>query len=81
MGKYVCYEDYARLKDEVDNLDSALQEGGELVVKMSDKISSLKAEIQRLTDEVGLMNQLWQKYLTPEIRKAMVNEAKKGGQS
>lgn len=40
-----------KLKAEVCNLNSALQEGGELVVKMSDKISSLKAEVERLKAE------------------------------
>jgi len=38
--------------------------------------AALKAENERLADEVGLMNQLFEKHLTPEIRKAIVNAAK-----
>jgi cell division protein FtsB len=47
-------------------------------VRAETEAKRLKAEVERLTDEVGLMNQLWNKYLTPEIRKAMVKEAKEG---
>lgn len=35
-------------------------------------------EYERLADEVALMKQLFEKHLTPEIRKAIVKEAKKG---
>jgi cell division protein FtsB len=72
-GEYVLYEDYARLKAECQARQA---ENSVLAVECD----SLKAEVERLTDEVGLINQLWEKYLTPEIRKAIVNAAKKGGQ-
>ena len=43
------------------------------------EIVRLKMEVERLADEIGLMKQLFEKYLTPEIRKAMVKKAKKQG--
>ena len=54
--------DLVRYKEMCDELDA--------------ECTRLKAEVERLTDKVGLMNQLWDKYLTPEIRKAMVKAAK-----
>jgi hypothetical protein len=78
-GDLVLYVDYLRLLIEVDELKSqpdpltAYLYAAELA---KDDIKRLKAENERLTNEVGLMNQLFEKHLTPEIRKAMVNAAK-----
>ena len=38
----------------------------------------LKAQNERLLDEIALMNQMFQKHLTPQIRKAIVDAAKDG---
>lgn len=38
--------------------------------------NNLQAENERLKDELGLMHQMFEKHLTPEIRKAIVNAAK-----
>jgi hypothetical protein len=78
-GDLVLYVDYLRLLIEVDELKSqpdsltAYLYAAELA---KDDIKRLKAKVERLTNEVGLMNQLFEKHLTPEIRKALVNSAK-----
>jgi hypothetical protein len=46
-------------------------------INLDSEVTRLKAEIECLKDEVGLMNQLWEKHLTPKIRKAMVEACKK----
>ena len=89
-GEFVRWEDYARLKAEAERyrLDSLRVDVGELHAQFNRALfnqtvsenTRLKAEVNRLADEVGLMNQLWEMYLTPEIRKAMVKAVKKGGQ-
>jgi SMC interacting uncharacterized protein involved in chromosome segregation len=40
------------------------------------EFDKLQAENERLKDELGLMHQMFEKHLTPEIRKAIINAAK-----
>ena len=85
MAKFIPVEpekwaEMVKAQAEVARLEALTSEMDKTINASQAECRRLKAEVERLADEVGLMNQLWQKYLTPEIRKAMVKEAKKGGQ-
>ena len=68
----------ARLKTEVQHLmifcNSTLIPSKELQAENA----RLKAEVERLRDELGLMHQMFENHLTPQIRKAIVLAAKEG---
>lgn len=51
----VPYADYDRLFAENSRLKASLEKSDNLVVKMSDKISSLKAQVERLTADLNKM--------------------------
>jgi len=72
-----------RMKDENARLQASLEKSDNLVVKMSDKISSLKAEVERLTKAGDAMLSEWSSGDEKDAKnflKALViwNAAKKG---
>jgi cell division protein FtsB len=69
-GDWVGVADYNHLKAECQARQA---ENSVLAVECD----SLKAEVERLTEELTLAKQLQAKYMTPEVRKAIVREAKK----
>lgn len=78
-GEFVLWQDYARLKAEVDKLTPKKPAFFTWTDKtFIDKVEfdKLQAENERLKDELGLMHQMFEKHLTPEIRKAIIKAAK-----
>jgi len=56
-GDWVKYEDYARLKAEVNELADGLKLASEVGIKIADEVTRLKAEVERLTaDNEQLQN-------------------------
>ena len=48
-GGWVSYEDYARLKADVNELADGLKLASEVGIKMADEVTRLKSEVERLT--------------------------------
>lgn len=69
----------AALKAEVDKLTTkkpALFTWTDKTFIDKVEFDKLQAENERLKDELGLMHQMFEKHLSPEIRKAIVKAAK-----
>jgi hypothetical protein len=60
-GGWVSWEDYARLKADVNELADGLKLASEVGIKMADEVTRLKAEVERLSKAGDAMLAEWKK--------------------
>jgi hypothetical protein len=80
-GGWVSWEDYARLKADLNELADGLKLASEVGIKMADEVTRLKAEVERLTKAGDSMTDMVDWEVPYERRKKLEadwNAAKEG---